>query len=97
MSYRYSYDAIGNVTGIADLQQGAGFDRSLQYDAGQRLVAAGSASFGGDHWHRYSYDARDNLLSASLGGVRTTAIGTTSAIALPTSSMRMARRSSGVL
>ncbi|HEL5321987.1 RHS repeat domain-containing protein [Stenotrophomonas maltophilia] len=70
MSYRYSYDAIGNVTGIADLQQGAGFDRTLQYDAGQRLVAAGSASFGGDHWHRYSYDARDNLLSASLGGVK---------------------------
>lgn len=70
MSYRYSYDAIGNVTGIADLQQGAGFDRTLQYDAGQRLIAAGSASFGGDHWHRYSYDARDNLLSASLGGVK---------------------------
>jgi len=70
MSYRYSYDALGNVTSIADLQQGASFDRTLQYDANQRLIAAGSVSFGGDHWHRYSYDARDNLLSASLGGVK---------------------------
>jgi len=55
--------------GIADLQQGCGYDGTLQYDGNQRLRAAGPASFGGDHWHRYSYDA-DNLISASLGGVK---------------------------
>lgn len=68
--FRYHYDGNGNVVGIADLQQGGGYDRTLQYDGNQRLRAAGSASFGGDHWHRYSYDARDNLISASLGGVK---------------------------
>lgn len=68
--YRYHYDGNGNVVGIADLQQGGGYDRTMQYDGNHRLRAAGSASFGGDHWHRYTYDARDNLLSASLGGVK---------------------------
>lgn len=69
-AYRYSYDANGNVTGIADLQQGVVYDRAMQYDGNHRLLAAGSASFSGDHWHRYTYDTRDNLLSASLGGVK---------------------------
>lgn len=68
--HRYHYDGNGNVVGIADLQQGGGYDRTMQYDGNHRLRAAGSASFGGDHWHRYTYDARDNLLSASLGGVK---------------------------
>ena len=69
-AYRYSYDGNANVTHIEDLQLGAGYNRVLQYDSNHRLLAAGSASFGGDHWHRYTYDAKDNLLSASLGGVR---------------------------
>lgn len=70
MAYRYGYDANANVASIADLQQGAPYDRVMQYDSSNRLLAAGSASFGGDHWHRYTYDARDNLLSSSLGGVK---------------------------
>jgi len=70
LAYRYTYDGNANPTHIEDLLQGPGYNRVLQYDASQRLVAAGSASFGGDHWHRYTYDARDNLLSASLGGVK---------------------------
>lgn len=70
VAYRYGYDANANVTGISDLQQGSGYDRTMQYDANHRLRAVGSASFGGDHWHRYTYDARDNLLTASLGGVK---------------------------
>lgn len=68
--HRYHYDGNANVVGIADMQQGAAYDRTLQYDGNHRLRAAGSASFGGDHWHRYTYDGRDNLISAALGGVK---------------------------
>ncbi|MBN6149308.1 wall-associated protein [Xanthomonas sp. AmX2] len=69
-AYEYRYDAAGNVAIIYDQQQGDGYSRSMSYDGLDRLTAAGSASFGGDHWHRYVYDALDNVLSARLGGVR---------------------------
>lgn len=68
--YDYQYDRNGNPTRIDDLVQGANFTRDLQYDINDRLVAAGSPSFGGDHWHRFSYDALDNLRSWKLAGVK---------------------------
>src|SRR5690606_18042922 len=34
------------------------------------LVTANSASFGGDGWHRFSYDALDNMRSWTLAGVK---------------------------
>lgn len=43
-------------------------DRS--YDARHRLTDANAAMFGGDHWHRFTYDALDNLRSWKLGGVK---------------------------
>lgn len=66
----YSYDANGNVASIVDYAQGAQFNRTLQYDAADRLVAAGSPSFGGDGWHRFAYDALDNMQSWTLAGVK---------------------------
>ncbi|MFT4246720.1 MAG: Ig-like domain-containing protein, partial [Pseudomonas sp.] len=70
VAYEYRYDASGNVTIIYDQQQGSDYNRIMEYDGLDRLTGAGSVSFGGDHWHRYTYDALDNLLSARLGGVR---------------------------
>jgi RHS repeat-associated protein len=65
----YSYDASGNVTAIADLQDGLS-SRSMAYDALDRLGAAsgiwGSAS--------YSYDALDNLRSSTVGARTTTTV-----------------------
>lgn len=68
--YDYQYDRNGNPTRIDDLVQGANFTRDLQYDVNDRLVAAGSPSFGGDHWHRFTYDGLDNLRSWKLAGVK---------------------------
>ncbi|QQP99023.1 hypothetical protein JHW38_24085 [Lysobacter enzymogenes] len=42
----------------------------MEYDGLDRLKSAGSCSFGGDCWHRFSYDAQDNLRSWVLPGVR---------------------------
>jgi RHS repeat-associated protein len=70
VAYEYRYDGNGNVTAIFDQQQGDGYSRVMEYDGLDRLTGAGSASFGRDHWHRYTYDVLDNLLSARLGGVR---------------------------
>lgn len=42
----------------------------MTYDGLDRLTDAGSASFGGDHWHRFTYDALDNLTSWTLAGVK---------------------------
>jgi RHS repeat-associated protein len=67
LEYLYSYDPNGNVLGIQDLARGITFDRTMQYDGLDRLIAAGSASFGGDHWHRFTYDVLDNLTSWRLG------------------------------
>lgn len=69
-SYEYVYDGNGNPTRIHDLAQGATYDRTMEYDGLDRLTAAGSARFGGDHWHRFTYDAIDNLRSWKLTGVK---------------------------
>jgi YD repeat-containing protein len=66
----YNYDANGNVTNIWDLARGDHYSRWLSYDNLDRLTAAGSGSFGGDAWHRMSYDALDNLTSWKLHGVK---------------------------
>lgn len=68
----YYYDANANPTHIADeLEIGYSLrDRWMAYDGLNRLTDAGSASFGGDHWHRFTYDALDNLKSWKLPGVK---------------------------
>ncbi|WNH52266.1 RHS repeat-associated core domain-containing protein [Stenotrophomonas oahuensis] len=70
IGFETTLDANGNVIAIADLQLGATYGRQMQYDDRNRLIAAGSAMFGGDGWHRFSYDALDNIRSWSLGGVK---------------------------
>ena len=72
LDYQNYYDANGNVEHIAN-NLGVGWDprdRWMQYDQLDRLTAAGSGSFGGDHWHRMTYDALDNLKSWKLAGVK---------------------------
>ena len=64
------YDANGNVGIIYDRARGDHYSRTMEYDGLDRLKVAGSCSFGGDCWHRFSYDAQDNLRSWSLPGVR---------------------------
>jgi RHS repeat-associated protein len=68
----YQYDRNGNVTNIWDYGRGDGYQYSrwLEYDQLDRLTAAGSVSFGGDHWHRMTYDELDNLKSWKLAGVK---------------------------
>lgn len=68
--FTYNYDANGNITNIWDLVRGDNYSRWLSYDNLDRLTAAGSASFGGDAWHRMTYDALDNLKSWKLAGVK---------------------------
>ncbi|MCS3746398.1 RHS repeat-associated protein [Xanthomonas arboricola] len=68
-SFEYQYDANGNVTGIFDQQRGESLNRYMGYDGLDRLMEAGSARFGGDHWNRYTYDVLDNILTAKLPGV----------------------------
>ncbi|MBL8263531.1 MAG: RHS repeat-associated core domain-containing protein [Xanthomonadaceae bacterium] len=68
--FTYNYDNNGNVTNIWDLARGDNYSRWLSYDNLDRLTAAGSASFGGDAWHRMTYDALDNLKSWKLAGVK---------------------------
>ncbi|WP_345780300.1 RHS repeat-associated core domain-containing protein [uncultured Stenotrophomonas sp.] len=65
-----SFDPNGNVTAIADLQLGANYSRQMQYDDRDRLIAAGSPIFGGEGWHRFRYDALDNIRSWSLDGIK---------------------------
>ena len=64
------FDANGNVSDIYDLQQGAFYNRHMQYDGLDRLTAAGSWVFGGDAWHRFTYNALDNMTSWKLAGVK---------------------------
>ncbi|MBL8297705.1 MAG: RHS repeat-associated core domain-containing protein [Rhodanobacteraceae bacterium] len=66
----YDYDANGNLAQIRDLVRGDNYNRTMQYDNLDRLTAAGSASFGGDAWHRFSYDVLDNIKSWTLAGVK---------------------------
>ena len=69
-NYTYNYDADGNITNIWDLARGDNYSRWMTYDDLDRLTSAGSASFGGDAWHRFTYDALDNLSSWKLAGVK---------------------------
>ncbi|QQP98573.1 RHS repeat domain-containing protein [Lysobacter enzymogenes] len=64
------YDQNANVTEIIDHGRGTTYSRWMSYDNLDRLTAAGSCSFGGDCWHRFDYDALDNLARWSLGGVK---------------------------
>jgi len=61
------FDENGNPSDIYDVARGGTYNLHLQYDARDRLVAAGSWAFGGDAWHRYTYDALDNIKSWKLG------------------------------
>ncbi len=73
MDYEYSYDANGNFASIWDHARDSGngmFGRWMTYDNLDRLTSTGSCTFGGDCWHRYSYDALDNLRSWTLTGVK---------------------------
>ena len=70
LDYTYNYDANGNATNIWDLARGDHYSRWLNYDNLDRLTAAGSAGFGGDAWHRMTYDALDNIESWKLAGVK---------------------------
>ncbi|WP_157499858.1 Ig-like domain-containing protein [Lysobacter sp. Root983] len=66
----YTYDPNGNVNGILDRVRGDTYSRWMTYDYRDRLTAAGSCSFLGDCWHRFTYDPLDNLKSWTLGGVK---------------------------
>lgn len=70
MDFSYGYDQNANITNIWDLARGDNFSRWMTYDNLDRLTSAGSASFGGDAWHRFTYDAVDNLRSWKLAGVK---------------------------
>lgn len=73
VDYGYTYDKHGNVGDIWDFARDTGngqYGRWMTYDNLDRLTAVGSCTFGGDCWHRFSYDAIDNLRSWKLGGVK---------------------------
>jgi RHS repeat-associated protein len=70
MDYGYDYDANGNPSLITDYARGSDYSRWLGYDGLDRLINAGSCSFGGDCWHRFSYDVLDNIKSWKLAGVK---------------------------
>ena len=70
LDHETGFDAAGNVSQILDRLRGDHYSRWMAYDDLNRLTAAGSCSFGGDCWHRFSYDALDNLRSWSLGGIK---------------------------
>ena len=71
--FGYTYDPNANVTSIWDYARDTGngfYGRWMTYDGLDRLTSAGSCTFGGDCWHRFTYDALDNLKSWKLGGVK---------------------------
>jgi RHS repeat-associated protein len=75
MDFSYRYDANSNVNQIYDhvpdmIPGSSPKYRLMEYDGLDRLTAAGSAMFGGDHWHRFTYDALDNMKSWKLAGVK---------------------------
>ncbi|WP_093285727.1 RHS repeat-associated core domain-containing protein [Pseudoxanthomonas sp. CF125] len=72
LDHAYGFDVNGNVEFIQDNVVGTPTlqHRYMQYDGLDRLKAAGSQIFGGDHWHRFSYDSLDNLKSWKLAGVK---------------------------
>lgn len=72
---RYTYDQNGNVASVLDVQDEGHLawavrNRWMGYDGLDRLTSVGSGSFGGDHWHRFTYDALDNMKSWKLAGVK---------------------------
>lgn len=69
VNHEYGYDANGNVLATFD-HNNSTRSRWMAYDGLDRLTDAGSVVFGGDHWHRYTYDALDNLESWKLAGVK---------------------------
>jgi len=69
IALEYVYDANANVQYIYDWVNPA-FHRYMYYDGLDRLTDVGSQVFGGDHWHRFTYDALDNLKSWKLGGIK---------------------------
>jgi RHS repeat-associated protein len=66
----YVYDVNGNPAIIHDLARGNAYTRWMTYDGLDRLTGAGAGHFGGDAWHRFTYDALDNLKSWTLAGVK---------------------------
>ena len=70
IDFTFGYDATRNPTEILDQLRGSNFSRWMQYDLAERLTDAGSCSFGGDCWHRNTYDVFDNIKSWKLPSVR---------------------------
>ncbi len=60
----YAYDANGNVVGITDKQESV-FSRTMGYDGLDRLTAANAPGVWGTA--SYTYDAVDNLRTATVG------------------------------
>lgn len=69
LDHEYGYDRSGNVLSTIDHNDGTR-SRWMVYDGLDRLTDAGSVVFGGDHWHRFTYDQLDNLRSWKLAGVK---------------------------
>jgi RHS repeat-associated protein len=61
---QYSYDAVGNITGIADQQKGAN-SRTMSYDGLDRLTIANAPRVWGSA--SYTYDPLDNLRTSTVG------------------------------
>ncbi len=70
LDHEYGYDYNANGTAILDRVQGDHYSRWMAYDGLDRLTDAGSCSFGGDCWHRFTYDALDNMKSWKLPGLK---------------------------
>ena len=68
--FSYNYDQNGNIANILDLARGDNYSRWMTYDNQDRLTSVGSCAFGGDCWHRFTYDALDNMKSWKLAGVK---------------------------
>ena len=64
MSDQYSYDRNGNITAIADQQQGIS-TRGMGYDGLDRLTVANAPNVWGSG--SYSYDALDNIRTSVVG------------------------------
>lgn len=69
LNHEYVYDANANTQYIYDHVNPA-LHRYMNYDGLDRLISAGSQVFGGDHWHRFTYNVLDNLTSWKLAGVK---------------------------
>lgn len=67
INHVYDYDQNGNVTAIFDHGRGSHFSRWNTYDDLDRLSSSSSCSYGGDCYHRFTYDPIDNLKSWTLG------------------------------